>query len=396
MPSKIRTITSGPLEAGLEQLGPFFFVAEQGTRGLYTQQARIKPGQFLIAEAVENGLIPYCGLILPLSRCADQRVTTDLLALRQFIRPDAADNGHAGRQHPDRHVTATRAAAQRHLSAAFGDALFLHERNPFRGFAQFRRSPGLFPFLSSRFEYVTAFTEESGGKTTPASYAPFAWDAYGAFLQWFHELDEEDNWGWRHTDVFLVFDSMELFHYDFSAARRLKRPAFDPSRLFTLAPQIKVAKLDFNMTQEDYVGVATLSIRRGESVVDIGLFDTSPPFEMLLEWLKMIARGDLPVRVEIDAEGRDKRLEAYSAGDLDRMLVRIQEPYDCECEVFLECLVDRQQFAEDLRTALRDFFVHKFRPDHWDAVDWDGDTLRSRMLSDPWLMRGARQSRRTQ
>lgn len=383
---------SGPLHSSLARLGPFLFVAQQGTMGKTSGHGNeaTHAGRFLIANAVGNGLVPYFGLILPLSQCTDQWAREGIFGLQKYLDTPKANNDLPGGKHPDRHLPEKRAAAQEYLTTIFGNSLILQERNALNGFIQFRHSPGLFPFLSGRFVYVNRFVEDAFGFAEATSFASFKWNSYGVFLEWFNAHASYNNWGWQHAHVFAVFDPPELFHFDFDAMRKIVRPVFDPSLFFVPAPGVEIAVLDCKITQEDYVGGATLYFCHGSYVVDVGLSDVSPPFEMLLEWLKMVSNADLPTRVEIDDEGMDKRLETYQTGDPQLILFRIQEPYDSDCEVHLECLVDRQQFVENLRIALRDFFIATFRADRWDAIDWEGDLLQNRMLSDPWLMHGAK------
>jgi len=363
-------------------LGPFLFAAQQGSHGLFGNRRKKQPGHFLLADAFGSGLIPYNGLVLPLSTCSDSRMKAAFLELRRFMR----DDGCGIDPRPEYNLTAKRAAAQRHLDANLGGAVQLHEKNRMSGFLRFKHTDSLFPALAGRFDYVVSLATQDGDRLAGPVYAPFAWNSYGSFLEWFHAPEGYEVSGWNHVHVFAVFDPPELFHFDFNAACLLERPSFDPSRHFVPAPGVEAASLEIRMEQDESSGCVDLVLRHADGETTIGISEVFQPVGPLLEWLRGVDSDDLPLCLTIEDEGPTWRLEAYPAGAPDLMLLRVHDPYD-DTGVPLECLLDQMRFVEELRTAMRDFFASGFQPDRWSDGDDAGRLLKKRMLSDPWLMR---------
>lgn len=265
-------------------------------------------------------------------------------------------------------------------------AVQLHEKNRMSGFLRFKHTDSLFPALAGRFDYVVSLATQDGDRLAGPVYAPFAWNSYGSFLEWFHAPEGYEVSGWNHVHVFAVFDPPELFHFDFNAACLLERPSFDPSRHFVPAPGVEAASLEIRMEQDESSGCVDLVLRHADGETTIGISEVFQPVGPLLEWLRGVDSDDLPLCLTIEDEGPTWRLEAYPAGAPDLMLLRVHDPYD-DTGVPLECLLDQMRFVEELRTAMRDFFASGFQPDRWSDGDDAGRLLKKRMLSDPWLMR---------
>ena len=158
-------------------------------------------------------------------------------------------------------------------------------------------------------------------------------------------------------------------------------PSLNLAEYFNIRPDVQNRKVMAKLVMGEY-GWADLFLALDDDMVKIDLSYVYPAFDMMLEWVKRIDRGDIPVQFDIDEEGDEKRLSAFSTDDPTRLFLRVVDVYNEE-QVFVEGTVSRAELVHAFRDELLRFFSSEFVPDEWDD---SGDDLKERMLTDSWLV----------
>jgi hypothetical protein len=121
----------GEIKGNLSEIQPFFYIARRGAR-LREQKARMlgkMQGLFVVSAIAGNGVCPKLGVILPFSRCRDERLRESLLRLHGLL---AGNKGVTD-------IKAHYAAIKSQLRKDFGDALQITEHESLKGFVSFER-----------------------------------------------------------------------------------------------------------------------------------------------------------------------------------------------------------------------------------------------------------------
>ena len=256
-----------------------------------------------------------------------------------------------------------RKKAQDLLDKTLSGAVVISSRTGLDGFVRLERTAGLFPLLTRHFVYVDAFRDAPEGPARPASYRPFTWGSYGQFLEWFNERTPQLRWGWEHCDPYLVFGKACVLSDRPQESGIISTPALRLDRYFSIAPHVKDEKVAISFEMGEY-GWPSLRMTPGDRFVGIDLSGVFSPFRTMIEWLKMVDRGDIPAVFEIDEEGTIKILSAFNTNDSERILLLVTDQYEDQ-QLFLDGIVGRQDFVGSFKIALRRFLEEKFDPEHW-------------------------------
>lgn len=366
----------GKIRGSLSEIQPFIYIARSGAR-LREQKARVRDkmqGLFMVSAVAGNGVCPKLGVILPFSRCRDEHLKKSLLQLYGLL---------AGNKEVT-DIKAHYAAIKSHLRDNFGDALQISEHESLNGFVSFERSSGLFPLLAEHFDYVTGFDDDPNGVAIPITFEAFPCKSYGEFLEWFYNRRAiPDDWGWNHCNPHIVFDDTGIVSLSCLAETSIVHPAINLADYFTIRPGVQNRKFAIKLVMGEY-GWAYLHLYLDDDTVKIDLSNVYPPFDSMFEWVKRIARGDIPAQFDIDEEGEEKRLSALSTDDPDRIFLRVTDAYDEE-ELFVEGIVSRAELVQAFREELPRFFSSEFNPEEWGGECESGPSLKQRMLSESWL-----------
>ena len=152
---------------------------------------------------------------------------------------------------------------------------------------------------------------------------------------------------------------------------------------FAVKRSVRNQPVTVRLEQEKRWDWIYLHLNIGKESVTIVLSNSFPPVKTLIAWLKSIARGDMPVRFDIEEEGTEKRLSAYSTDNPERILIHIGNTYDGD-EV-INNIVSRIEFVESFRVAIRDFFRSEFDPEPWS--NHGEDDIQEIINGDPWISR---------
>ena len=371
--------TSGEIAGSLANLTPFIYIARPGIRNKekIPNCNENRKGLFTLNRSSGEGTYPHIGVILPVRRCKDDITRHAFEELHQFLQTDTSSTTENEK----------RKKAEALLYSHFSGAVKIHSRSELGGFTELIPDRALFQLLSKSFEYVDAIRDNPEGLAEPASYSAFKWPSYGEFMEWLYERIESSHWGWEYCHPFFVYDETCYLGAFCSSRDTLEKPSLDLGKFFSIAPHIQDGSLKIKLTMAGY-GWVNLTLKSDTQTANVSLSDVFPPFKELVEWLKMIDRGDISVGVSIDEEGTDKAMYVYKTDDARRLLFRVIDPYDSE-KVFLEGIFDRKRFVFEFRNALKEFFTNDFDPERWDRLDHsDSDnplSIKDLILADPWI-----------
>ncbi|TLM67393.1 MAG: hypothetical protein FDZ69_04675 [Deltaproteobacteria bacterium] len=371
----------GDIAGDLKELQPFIYIFRRGGMGADARgpHAEGKKGIFVVNESYGNGCFIKHGILLPLSTCKDERIRAALLMLGKTLSHDPLCDG----------AEARRRQAQMILDATFGGNIKVAAHADMGGNVEFDRSRAFFEMLAENFSYVEEVDDDPEGIAVPTKLQPFPCKSYGEYLEWYYERMDARSWGWDHCTPCLVFEgTSSLGNWHFTRDG-LERPHFGLDRLFQINPTVEDEPATVRLEMENRWDWIYLHLGVGSQTLDAVLSNSFPPVELLIEWLKSIGRGDLPVRFQIEEEGPEKKFEAYATDDPDRILLRILNAYCDEQEgVFIEAIVNRRQFVDAFRIAMREFFRTEFNPEAWYCVtcgEYERPHLGDQILADPWF-----------
>jgi len=330
-------------------------------------------GLFVVNAVAGNGICPKIGVILPFSRCRDEKLRESLLQLHGLLaRSNNVDD-----------IKAHYVAIKTQLRSNFGDTLQITEHKSLNGFVSFERTTGLFSLLAEHFDYVTEFDDDPNGVATPTAFEAFPCKSYGEFLEWFNSRTISSEYEWGHCFPHIVFDDTGLINMSSSVPSYIVHSSLNLANYFCIRPDVLDSKITVKLVMGEY-GWADLFLTLNEDRIEINLSYVYPPFDSMIEWVKRIARDDIPVQFDIDEEGDEKRLSAFSTGDPSRIFLRVTDVYDEE-KVFVEGIVSRSELVQAFKVEFFRFFSSEFEPEVWEYSNDEGLSLKQRILTDSWL-----------
>jgi hypothetical protein len=222
----------------------------------------------------------------------------------------------------------------------------------------------------------------------PIKFQAFQCKSYGEFLEWYYERMTPDYWRWEHCYPSLVFGASgyagEFFHFP----NRLERPQFGLDKFFIIKPGITDQPVSPKLENGGFEWIF-INLEVGSNNARIVLSSGYGHLEHLIELLKSVKRGDVPVEFEFDdSDMFHLTLSVLTTSDPDRVLVRAVDSYTDDKEnVYVEAIVNRHQMVEAFRAAMRDFLRSDFDPKAWyghDPVPEAGH-IGELILADPWF-----------
>ncbi len=372
-------ITSGSIAGSLQHLTPFIFIARFGVRcGENVPNCREnRKGLFTIGQIADSGGCPFIGVVLPVRFCKDEAVRRCFEELHHFLQTDTSGVSENEK----------RIQAQALLHDRLGGKVNIHDKTAMQGFIELVPDRSLFQLLCASFEYVDAIRDNPSGIAQPACLSAFQWLSYGEFLEWFYEHIPAAHWGWEHCYPFFVYDRTCPIGAFRSERDALGKPTLDLSKFFRLAPDILYCPIhvEFQLVGSRWID---LRLTSGAQSASISLSDGDSPLQALVEWLKMVDRGNIPVSASFDEEGVEVTLSAYNTDDLDQIFLRVIEQTHSE-KVVMEGIFDKAIFAAAFRKALKIFLTANCRPNQQaqseDGKIRDFTALKNAILADPWM-----------
>jgi hypothetical protein len=315
-------------------------------------------------------------LILPVQACLQADRRHQLLSIRDRLATPSA-KGH-------------RAAIEGLLDRAFAGSLFLPPNSSVARTLGLTFKENTFETLTNGFQYLTLVEDAEGLPVSPKAYAPFAWGSPWELLRWawWHRSSDCGSIQWPVIQFVWEDPQTEVRPHYSQERRGLVSPKLHLTEYFQLREPAQVLPLAvrFEMTG---TGWADLHLQHGTSTVNISLSDVYDPFPTLASWLGAIDRGELPIQMEIDEEGTEKRLTVHTTSNPDTVLFLVDT--GDSPEVFLQGLLDLGQLRKAFKEALRTFFEGEYMPSLWsgrgqntDGITWALE-LETRMLEDPIL-----------
>ena len=383
---------SGCIRGDFASLLPCLFFGQVGLRQRdvreYPHGHSPLAGHFILGKKVGNGMSPLHGVFMPLASCRDGACRAALTEAADLLRESSWRKEDDGSQQFDSQREETRRAIrqilQDHDCREFGV-------EPGRSLHQLlwpRPATAFFKRFAS-FEYITAIRDRPGHLVELLETKPFAWKSYGEFMEWIHDPLHANDW-WTPCVCELLADHIGVWSCVRTYSTEVKRSRFDISQYLCIRPDIAPSPLRVRCIMEQH-GWAELRLTLGEKVLSIRLSNAFDPFPSLLSWLKLLARGEVPARVEIDEEGEVKALSVLYAGHPRQVLFVVQDALEDDVAV-LGGIVDHAELVEAFRQELHRFFRDEYDAEHWEW-EWhlgerETPCLREDMLSDHWLVTG--------
>ncbi len=376
-----KRIARGVLRGRLDGLTPCLLLAQAGGGWGRWRRCAETPGLFDFGEADAEHQSVAChhGLILPLTLCRDPELQRRLAGFAELIQATAASILPAD-------AFGRRLALQAWLDREGLGFLHLADKEPCHRWVRFILSREVFGRLLGRFDYVTAMLDGADQPSRTLDQAPFRWTSQGDFLDWC--LVRESDQPIMPFSLYLAAD-VSGCPDPFASCRERKRLVRPPAYWASWTQPVScidAAPVTVRFIQEvaDY-GWIELELGLGDQKLLITLSDVYDPFPALLEWLLVVAEGDLPIAVDIDEEGSEARLLAHRL-DEHRLLVAVLDRYG-EAERGA-AVVDRGAFLEAFREELRRFLRHDLDTERWGSAGDDEepeDAYRKRLLEHPFI-----------
>lgn len=362
-----RRLTAGAISGSLDGIGPMILLAKAGWDAARHAEDRRRGRDGVFALGLRDGQRGFGavqGLILPLSACTNAPLVAALSRVVEAL-PRYGDV-----------VTETEAARLRAAMAGNGLPLMAEELRPPGGRVVLNPDLGLFSMLSGGFRYVSAVMDDPEGVPGIAETAPFRWPRPVDFMEWLYAPEHRQWWvpvPYLIREGAVAIGMWSLSDQPFS---RLSRPELRLDRL--LRPRADVVRrlLAIQVTADRY-GWAELVLNDEAQEARVALSNVYPPLEDLAEWTARIARGDLPLQVEVDEEGSVVVLTALPTGEEDLLLLLATDRYGPE--VRFQGLVNRRDLATAMARAMLTAFSDPAQAQGWseffgdDDEDADGD-----------------------
>lgn len=189
----------GQLLGRLDELLPCLYIAQYGSPSyaLRQRQTATAPGLFAVCSRTGGdrpGVVPHLGLLLPLSRCRDEKVRTALLEIPALIDGSMRDT-----------MSVKRRKVEARLDEAFGGDLRIADKESLDGFFALEPGAGLVQQLHDAFDYVTEVLDDTAGVVRVTATSRFTWRSYGELMEWYNGLLGPDRYGgWTTLTPFFV------------------------------------------------------------------------------------------------------------------------------------------------------------------------------------------------
>lgn len=365
----------GMIKGDLTEMLPFIYIFQNGNCGrrFKLPMSNEVTGIFGVNAHIGSGIFYRKGLILPLATCRVEKIKQAFLKLKECVAE--------GPVTPE--AKKRRDKAQRILRNTFMGQVRLASGASLDGCIEFQNNSELFQILFEHFEYIEEVLDNTNGQVKPVKYRPFESRTYGEFLEKFHRNLGDAKWGYSHCKIALLYEATgDIDRFIFSSDG-LTMLETNLHKNFAVKRSVRNQPVTVRLEQEKRWDWIYLHLNIGKESVTIVLSNSFPPVKTLIAWLKSIARGDMPVRFDIEEEGTEKRLSAYSTDNPERILIHIGNTYDGD-EV-INNIVSRIEFVESFRVAIRDFFRSEFDPEPWS--NHGEDDIQEIINGDPWISR---------
>jgi len=239
----------------------------------------------------------------------------------------------------------------------------------------------VFQILFEHFDYIEEVLDNTNGSGDSSKIQAVREQNLRGVSGKFHRNLGDAKWGYSHCKTALLYEAtgdIDRFIFSNDGLTKLET---DLHKNFAVKRSVRNQPVTVRLEQEKRWDWIYLHLNIGKESVTIVLSNSFPPVKALIAWLKSIARGDMPVRFDIEEEGTEKRLSAYSTDNPERILIHIGNTYDGD-EV-INSIVSRIEFVESFRVAIRDFFRSEFDPEPWS--NHGEDDIQEIINGDPWI-----------
>jgi hypothetical protein len=378
-----KRVERGTLRGDLDGLAPCLLLARAGGGQRRWVRGGAVQGLFDFGQFTNDhgGVLVYSGLILPLTLCRDEQLGQGLQGFARLLQQRAGVTA-PGEDRPrlPAEARSRRRVLQTWLDEAGLDCLRLVDKEPVRRWTRLTLTPKAFRSVLRTFDYVTAVEDAAGQPVRIIDHAAFGWSSHVELLDWCRLGSDEDApiypFG-LYLATELESGYSDLFTGAYPRSRLVRPPEYWAS-FSTPNPDLVASRLVVRLDR-DWVLHLTLGERTAEVALSL---DINDPLPALLEWLQLLATGDLPIGIDIDEEGTEARIVAHPFGE-GRLLVAVLDRWE-ETERATG-VVHTHGFLTAFRFALWGFLRDETTW-QYNADEWGRTAYRERLLQHPFLV----------
>lgn len=365
---------SAAIEAHLtEDIFPFFSFL---TRGAESGRDNTTDGKYAF-YLTKKGTFYHTGSIMPVNLITDLQIKEKLLNAIRYLQTLPIETELAD----------SRKLLQEHLDMNGLNTLQVGDWNDLKGWVAFAPTREFFEDMLPYLNYVTALEIQDDGYAHVHESACADWKNMGDLSFWMNGWPDKEKSRYELPMLYLVFElidqakitSRHWVDYD------LKSLPFDLRDFFTLNPDTHTSTISAWFS-ETKTGWCTLILTLDGIEQQIVCSNAYDPFPSLLMFLQSIENGDLPIQLNIDEEGTEKRLEAFATNEPDKFYFVLSDPYADNDQRIFHGIFYKKEFVDTMKTGLRDFFWNRYVPSEWEwHVDEENENFHKRALNEPWM-----------
>ncbi|MDG4555053.1 MAG: hypothetical protein P9E24_12550 [Candidatus Competibacter sp.] len=379
-------IESGVLRGRFDGLTPCLLLVRSGKTTRYQGHwaaGKIPQGIFDFGDlgADRRHVHDYSGFILPLSLCRNARLRKSLETFaRLLLWPVGVPVRDEITPQPPPGARGRRLALQTWLDEAGLGCLKMVDKESVTRWTRFHFTLEATQSVLCEFDYVTAVEDGPGQAIRILEHEAFRWTSHGDLLDRC-QLDSGEDASIIPFRLYMVsaLSTRSELCTDTRERERLFRPLEYWAGATTPNRDIQLDRLRVRL--EPYQLLLTF----GERTAKILFSEINDPFPELLEWLRFLATGDLPIGVAIDEEGSEARIVAHACGE-GRLIVAVLDRW--ENAVRTAGVVETDEFLSAFRRELTDFLQNRFDVRSWPChEDEEGQSAyRDRLLEHSFLV----------
>lgn len=351
---------------------PFFAFVKGGADNSRTNDM---DGRFAYTF-VQNGGYYKTGCMMPVSSIENDSLRQKLLDAISYLKTLSLKN-----------YARSRKKFQSYLDNHGLGMIQIDSASNLPGWISLTMSPAFFEGILPHLKYVTALEVDDNGIAHINEVNPVVWKNPADIAMWLFGWDFIGNHTCASFELFLILD--DIIYSDAHPYHRrnyeLNYLGSNLSEFFMLQNSIHLSTLQVWISETEH-GWADMQLTIDGNIYPIICSNAFDPLEALLGIARCADLGDLPVSLNIDEEGTDKRIEIYQTDKDDKVYFVLLNPNKSKDPLIVQAIFDKSHFVETFKTAFRDFFENRYDASQWEW--WDNDeppTMKDRVLNDPWM-----------
>jgi hypothetical protein len=364
---------SAAIEAHLpEEAFPFFSLLR---RGADSGRKNSTEGNFAF-HLTKNGTYYHTGSIMPIKRMDDDGLKQILLNAIAFLKTLPCESD----------LAKARTMLQKHLDDNGLSMLRVEDWNDLKGWVAFSLTETFFETILPELKYVSALEIQNERASIYEMKKAF-WKHPGDVMFWMYGWPKKDREFQEIPLLYLVFEPIDQVHIASRqwSSRDLINLPVDLSEFFTVNEDAKLSSISVYFS-ETRSGWSNMELTLDDHQFIIKCSNVYDPFFELLVFARSIENNDLPMQINIDEEGTDKRFTAYQTDHKDKIYFILSNPNAENDQQLFHGIFEKKVIVHAFKRGLKDFFETRYIPSEW---EWDVDdeckNFQERVLNDPWI-----------